>query len=159
MTSLHISVQSSLSTQVTFPWSRSHLVSSQGVYKYVSLDARWGPVSSIMSTIPTDTSSGSSTPDVPPPTQQVSDVRHPTHNFGFLPIPKRLRYDPDKPFYFGTFLNVFFGICNTLGALDFCYIYSYTHGATVCANLYYCQPILSKGDRFRGSVSRLMNKS
>ncbi|KAF8838914.1 MFS general substrate transporter [Paxillus ammoniavirescens] len=56
------------------------------------------------------------------------DAKHPTyrHDFGFLPIPKRLRYDPDKPFHFGMLLNTFFGISSTL----------------VCANLYYCQPIL-----------------
>ncbi|KAG2139610.1 major facilitator superfamily domain-containing protein [Suillus bovinus] len=47
-------------------------------------------------------------------------------DFGCLPIPRRLRYDPDKPFYFGMLLNVSFGIGSTL----------------VFANLYYCQPIL-----------------
>lgn len=33
--------------------------------------------------------------------------------FGFLPIPQRLRYQPDQPFYFGLFLNIFFGIIST----------------------------------------------
>ncbi|KAG2047964.1 MFS general substrate transporter [Suillus hirtellus] len=47
-------------------------------------------------------------------------------DFGCLPIPRRLRYDSDKPFYFGMLLNVSFGIGSTL----------------VFANLYYCQPIL-----------------
>ncbi|KAG2341591.1 MFS general substrate transporter [Suillus weaverae] len=47
-------------------------------------------------------------------------------DFRCLPIPRRLRYDPDKPFHFGMLLNVSFGICSTL----------------VVANLYYCQPII-----------------
>ncbi|OAX30910.1 MFS general substrate transporter [Rhizopogon vinicolor AM-OR11-026] len=47
-------------------------------------------------------------------------------DFGYLPIPRRLRYDPDKPFHFGMLLNVSFGIGSTF----------------VAANLYYCQPIL-----------------
>ncbi|KAF8340061.1 major facilitator superfamily domain-containing protein [Amanita rubescens] len=47
-------------------------------------------------------------------------------DFGFLPIPKRLRYQPNQHFHFGLFLNVFFGIASTFTA----------------ANLYYCQPIL-----------------
>ncbi len=34
-------------------------------------------------------------------------------DFGFLPIPKRLRYQPGQPFHFGLFLNVFFGIAST----------------------------------------------
>ncbi|QRV94004.1 major facilitator superfamily transporter [Ceratobasidium sp. AG-Ba] len=47
-------------------------------------------------------------------------------NFGFLPIPSRLRYEPGKPFSFGLPLNLFFGSIN---------------GLTV-ASLYYCQPLL-----------------
>ncbi|KAH0832294.1 major facilitator superfamily domain-containing protein [Lanmaoa asiatica] len=98
-----------------------------------------------MSTSPAGTTMGTPMAAVPPSTEQVLNVRHPTYryDFGFLPIPKRLRYDPDKPFYFGMFLNVFFGICNTLGELDICYTYSGTlMTRQVCANLYYCQPIL-----------------
>jgi hypothetical protein len=34
-------------------------------------------------------------------------------DFGFLPIPKRLRYQPGQPFHFGLFLNVFFGVAST----------------------------------------------
>ncbi|OJA21284.1 hypothetical protein AZE42_08122 [Rhizopogon vesiculosus] len=49
-----------------------------------------------------------------------------SNDFGYLPIPRRLRYDPDKPFHFGMLLNVSFGIGSTF----------------VVANLYYCQPIL-----------------
>ena len=36
-------------------------------------------------------------------------------DFLCLPIPRRLRYDPDKPFYFGMLLNVSFGIGSTFG--------------------------------------------
>ena len=33
--------------------------------------------------------------------------------FGFLPIPRRLRYQPNQAFRFGLFLNAFFGIVST----------------------------------------------
>jgi hypothetical protein len=33
--------------------------------------------------------------------------------FGFIPIPNRLRYDPATPFYFGTMINVSFGVFST----------------------------------------------
>ncbi|KAF8633765.1 hypothetical protein AX15_001271 [Amanita polypyramis BW_CC] len=71
-------------------------------------------------------------------TPTVIDVTHDQDNkqheqdrtfdkdFGFLPIPERLRYHPDKPFHFGLLLNVSFGIASTF----------------TVANLYYCQPIL-----------------
>jgi hypothetical protein len=36
-------------------------------------------------------------------------------DFRCLPIPRRLRYDPDKPFHFGMLLNVSFGVGSTLG--------------------------------------------
>ncbi|KAF4600497.1 hypothetical protein EYR38_005126 [Pleurotus pulmonarius] len=49
-----------------------------------------------------------------------------THDFGILPIPKHLRYDPDKPFHFGVALNLAFGFASTF----------------TVANLYYCQPLL-----------------
>ncbi|KAJ6471752.1 major facilitator superfamily domain-containing protein [Mycena vitilis] len=49
-----------------------------------------------------------------------------SHDFGFLPIPQRLRYDSEKPFHFGLVLNVLFGFASTF----------------IVANLYYCQPLL-----------------
>ncbi|KAJ7607119.1 major facilitator superfamily domain-containing protein [Mycena polygramma] len=49
-----------------------------------------------------------------------------SHDFGFLPIPRRLRYDSEKPFHFGLVLNVLFGFASTF----------------IVANLYYCQPLL-----------------
>ncbi|KAJ7162861.1 major facilitator superfamily domain-containing protein [Mycena filopes] len=48
------------------------------------------------------------------------------HDLGFVPIPRRLRYDPQKPFHFGLVLNVLFGFASTF----------------IVANLYYCQPLL-----------------
>ncbi|KAF9047971.1 major facilitator superfamily domain-containing protein [Rhodocollybia butyracea] len=46
--------------------------------------------------------------------------------FGFLPVPSWLRYNPEKPFHFGLGMNIAFGL-----------------GATfTVSNLYYCQPIL-----------------
>jgi hypothetical protein len=36
-------------------------------------------------------------------------------DFRYLPIPRRLRYDPDKPFYFGMPLNVSFAVGSTFG--------------------------------------------
>ncbi|KAF9235646.1 major facilitator superfamily domain-containing protein [Melanogaster broomeanus] len=65
---------------------------------------------------------------------KVEDGRDiiPSTDFGFLPIPKRLRYDPDKPFHFGLLLNVSFGFASTF----------------VVANLYYCQPLLIEFSRF-----------
>lgn len=40
----------------------------------------------------------------------------PSTDFGILPIPKRLRYDPDKPFHFGLVLNASFGFASTFSA-------------------------------------------
>ena len=34
-------------------------------------------------------------------------------DFGFLPIPRHLRYDPTKPFHFGLLLNIAFGLVST----------------------------------------------
>lgn len=36
-----------------------------------------------------------------------------TNDFGFLPIPPRLRFDPDKPFEFGLLLNIVFAFAAT----------------------------------------------
>ena len=36
-----------------------------------------------------------------------------TKEFGFLPIPRHLRYDPTKPFHFGLLLNIGFGFAST----------------------------------------------
>lgn len=44
----------------------------------------------------------------------------PPKDLGFLPVPTRLRYDPDKPFHFGTFMKVAFGFASTFSEF---YIY------------------------------------
>ncbi|KAH9828967.1 major facilitator superfamily domain-containing protein [Rhodofomes roseus] len=49
-----------------------------------------------------------------------------TKDLGFIPIPRRLRYDPERPVHFGLLLNATFGIASTF----------------IVANLYYCQPLL-----------------
>ncbi|CAK5278523.1 unnamed protein product [Mycena citricolor] len=50
----------------------------------------------------------------------------PSFDCGILPIPRRLRYDPARPFVFTMVLNVLFGFAATF----------------IVANLYYCQPLL-----------------
>jgi hypothetical protein len=56
----------------------------------------------------TETKAGPPTP-APLAGNIDSDRDVPSTDFGILPIPKRLRYDPDKPFHFGLLLNVLFG--------------------------------------------------
>ncbi|KAJ3721378.1 major facilitator superfamily domain-containing protein [Lentinula guzmanii] len=66
-----------------------------------------------------------SNPESKPPSSEKTNITSPK-DFGFLPVPKRLRYDPDNPFHFGMFLNILFGVTSTFSV----------------ANLYWCQPIL-----------------
>lgn len=41
-------------------------------------------------------------------------------DFGFIPVPRHLQYDPTKPFHFGLLLNISFGIASTFsGYFDF----------------------------------------
>jgi hypothetical protein len=42
-----------------------------------------------------------------------SEESWPTKDFGLIPIPKRLQYNPIKPFHFGILLNVSFGFAST----------------------------------------------
>ncbi|PFH48889.1 hypothetical protein AMATHDRAFT_148912 [Amanita thiersii Skay4041] len=49
-----------------------------------------------------------------------------TNDFHFLPIPKRLRYHPGRPFHCGLALNIYFSLAVTF----------------VVGNLFYCQPLL-----------------
>ncbi|KAJ7663272.1 major facilitator superfamily domain-containing protein [Mycena polygramma] len=49
-----------------------------------------------------------------------------THEFFFIPIPKRLRYHPGKSFDFGLLMNLSFGFASTV----------------TVSNLYYAQPLL-----------------
>jgi len=74
-----------------------------------------------------------------------SDVRF-TKDFGIIPIPRRLRHDPEKPFHFGVVLNLSFGFASTFsesthelqGSPD-----TEITNIVAAANLYYCQPLLS----------------
>ena len=34
-------------------------------------------------------------------------------DFGLIPVPRHLRYDPTKPFHFGLLLNIAFGFATT----------------------------------------------
>ncbi|KAF5315390.1 hypothetical protein D9619_007463 [Psilocybe cf. subviscida] len=47
----------------------------------------------------------------------IAELARPQHeftkDFGFLPIPRRLRYDPDTPPHFGLALNIAFGFAST----------------------------------------------
>ena len=52
----------------------------------------------------------------PVPLAGKVDIDIPATDFGILPIPKRLRYDPNKPFHFGLLLNMSFGFASTFGA-------------------------------------------
>lgn len=71
-----------------------------------------------------------------------------TKDFGFIPIPRRLHYDPNKPFHFGLALNIGFGFASAFSG--YFPLYSAFDGSSitaltiVAANLYYCQPLLSK---------------
>ena len=52
--------------------------------------------------------------DAPGDAELVSSTgRNPTHDFGFLPIPKRLRYDPERPVELVLVLNMIFGASST----------------------------------------------
>lgn len=41
-----------------------------------------------------------------------------TKDFGFLPIPKRVQYDPQRPPHFGLLMNAMFGITGSFSALS-----------------------------------------
>ncbi|KAK1219524.1 hypothetical protein PQX77_017759 [Marasmius sp. AFHP31] len=78
--------------------------------------------------------------------QASGTVEQHKRDFGLIPIPRRLRYDPQKPFHFGIVLQIAFGFASTF----------------TVANLYYCQPLLSTvnlyprvNSRVKGSVSNV----
>lgn len=49
------------------------------------------------------------------PGKNGTTAEHPTHttDFGFIPMPRRLRYDPHNPFHFNLLLNIAFGLAST----------------------------------------------
>ncbi|KAF7318469.1 MFS general substrate transporter [Mycena chlorophos] len=88
-----------------------------------------------------------SSPSSPPSVDSAKDdVEQPPlilkYDFGFVPIPRRLRHDPRRPFHFGWVLNVLFGFAATF----------------IVANLYYCQPLLIQfSESFGVSYNRVSN--
>lgn len=68
------------------------------------------------------------------PTSSIStttmSIRN-TRNYGFLPIPKRLQYDPERPFEFTTLLNVVFGFASTM------VVRPQMHPSKICMETYY----------------------
>ncbi len=40
-------------------------------------------------------------------------------DFGFIPVPRRLRYDPTKPFHFSLAMNIAFGVISTFSMSAF----------------------------------------
>jgi len=43
----------------------------------------------------------------------LSDAQPRTHDFGIIPIPSHLRYDPSGSFHFGMMLNIVFAFFST----------------------------------------------
>lgn len=71
-------------------------------------------------------------------------LRKHTKDLGFIPIPKRLQYNSEKPKKFTVFLNYSFGIATTFGpSLTKYSKHSLSNRPVVVMNLYYNQPILS----------------
>ncbi|EIW81546.1 membrane protein [Coniophora puteana RWD-64-598 SS2] len=75
---------------------------------------------------PTDTFVGTSRDSSPDTRTEKEPYVVRSRDFGFIPIPKRLQYHPNKPFKFGLVINILFGVASTF----------------TVANLYYCQPLL-----------------
>lgn len=79
----------------------------------------------------------------------VSDTLDPcrTHDLRIIPIPVHLRYDSSRPPQLSLTLNVIFAatgtVCERYLSVTLVESSTYYHGPVV-ANLYYCQPILSK---------------
>ncbi|KZV67401.1 MFS general substrate transporter [Peniophora sp. CONT] len=65
-------------------------------------------------------------PDFATPAARARPSELTIYDFGFVPVPKRLHYDPARPAKFGLFLNIMFGVVS----------------AVATANLYYNQPLL-----------------
>ncbi|KAK0490417.1 major facilitator superfamily domain-containing protein [Armillaria novae-zelandiae] len=73
-----------------------------------------------------------SQPNVPSLPKARMSCPKSTKDFHVIPIPQRLRYDPEKPFQFGLGLNLFLAFSCTF----------------TVANLYYCQPLLIQISEF-----------
>ena len=90
----------------------------------------------------------STTDTLPAPTASQEKVKAtpsvPSRDFGFLPIPNRVRYDPDHPAHFGLLMNATFGIASTFSTSYLQHLFIPSSTLAVVANLYYCQPLLSE---------------
>ena len=90
----------------------------------------------------------STTDTLPTPTASQEKVKAtpsvPSRDFGFLPIPNRVRYDPDHPAHFGLLMNATFGIASTFSTSYLQHLFIPSSTLAVVANLYYCQPLLSE---------------
>ncbi|KAJ3543468.1 hypothetical protein NM688_g5853 [Phlebia brevispora] len=113
---------------------------SQGIFSHLSMS------STIEEEPPQahkDSSKLQGSPQHPSPPDTSSDQYDDdfqTKDFGFLPIPRRLQYDPDSAPHFGWAMNILFAIASTF----------------VVANLYYCQPLLLKlSESFNVSYSEV----
>ena len=80
-------------------------------------------VSSSKSTVATTPTTGHNDPEQNKPAHDSTP-----RDFGLFPVPRRLRYDPQKPFYFGTMLNLSFGFASTFSKV-FARMFTKTCGA------------------------------
>lgn len=54
----------------------------------------------------------------------IPDTQQQNRDFGILPIPRHLRYDPVKPFHFGLVLNIAFAFISTFSTFLPIYIFT-----------------------------------
>ena len=74
----------------------------------------------------------------------VQDPEPRAYDFGIIPVPKRLHYDPSCPPKFGLFLNIMFGVVSAVGEDTFMPVLLLLLTTAATANLYYNQPLLSE---------------
>lgn len=93
------------------PWLSSACLASPKALFLMSMNA---------STEPRPRSSTTSTAaTLPEPTvetgtdEETTVVPTSAKDFGFIPIPRRVRYDPQSPAHFGLLMNIMFGVAST----------------------------------------------
>jgi hypothetical protein len=57
----------------------------------------------------------------PSPSDRQQEEFKSTKDFGILPVPQRLRYDPDRPPQFGLMINIAFGLFSTFSEDSGCF--------------------------------------
>jgi hypothetical protein len=75
-----------------------------------------------------NSNNGSSDETIQAPQNASFSFDYTKKDFGLLPIPKRLQYNPERPVHFGLWMQILFGFASTF----------------TVSNLYWCQPILSE---------------